>query len=108
MDAHAELPEVGRATTCQLAKVHRPVPLRFIWHHVLPQACGGKTEADNLAQLCDSCHYSVHILMWYVANGGIPAGVKGTRTQRDLAMRGYNLALAAGTAGKIPKEATGT
>jgi len=46
--------------------------------------------------------------MWYAANGGIPAGVKGTRTQRDLAMRGYNLALAAGTAGKIPKEATGT
>jgi hypothetical protein len=99
---------VGHATACQLGKQGRShTALRFVWHHVLPQACGGKTEAANLASVCDNCHYSVHILMWYLANGGIPAAVKGTRAQRALADSGYQQAAAAGTAGKIPKEAAG-
>lgn len=104
--AEVELEGIGKATSCQLAKEHRPLPLRFVWHHILPQACGGKTEASNLASLCDSCHYSVHILMWLMANGGIPVDIKGSKTQRALALQGYNQALAAGTAGKIPKESS--
>lgn len=103
MSALTELPGVGKATTCQLAAYHRPVPLRFVWHHVLPEACGGATMAGNLASVCDSCHYSVHILMWQLANGGLTS--KGTRTQVALAKSGYDQAVALGVAGKIPKEA---
>jgi hypothetical protein len=101
------LPEVGHAASCQLGKQGRShIALRFVWHHVLPQACGGKTTADNLASLCDNCHYAVHILMWYLANGGIPVTVKGTKVQLALANTGYAQAVAAGTAGKMPKEAS--
>ena len=104
--AEVELEGIGKATSCQLTRDHRPVPLRFVWHHILPQVCGGKTEAANLASVCDSCHYSVHILMWLMANGGIPADIKGSKAQRALAAQGYSQALAAGTAGKIPKESS--
>lgn len=108
MEAAEFLEGVGRATSCQLGKQGRThLALRFVWHHILPQACGGKTEPANLASLCDSCHYSVHILMWYLANGGIPATVTGTKRQLALAASGYEQAVAAGTANKIPKEAAG-
>jgi hypothetical protein len=100
-----ELPGIGKATSCQLAKSHRPVPLRYVWHHVLPQVCGGATTPANLASVCDSEHFAVHILMWYLANGGIPASVKGTRAELALATVGYQQAVALGVAGKIPKEA---
>jgi hypothetical protein len=106
MEATEFLEGVGHATSCQLGKQGRShTALRFVWHHILPQACGGKTEPANLASLCDNCHYSVHILMWYMANGGVPATVKGTTAQTALANVGYGLAVAAGTAGKMPKEA---
>lgn len=105
MGAQVELPGVGKAATCEAAAYHRPKPLRFVWHHVLPEACGGKTERNNLVALCDSCHYSAHMLLWLLANGGIPPGTGGTRKQYALAMRGYRAATAAGTTGKIPKEA---
>jgi HNH endonuclease len=101
------LPGVPKASRCEIARYHRPAPLRFIWHHVLPQACGGKTEPSNLAQLCDNDHYAVHLLMWHLAHGGIPPAVKGTRAQRALAQRGYDAAVAAGTQDQIPKEAAG-
>jgi hypothetical protein len=97
---------VGKATTCVGYGHHRPVPLRFIWHHVLPLACGGRTVPDNLVQLCDSCHYSVHILLWQMAAaGGFFPPAQGTKFHRAIAVRGYNAAVAAGTVHLIPKEA---
>ena len=105
MTAAEFLPGIGKAASCQLAIIHQPKPLRFVWHHVLPETCGGLTQTGNLASVCDNDHYAVHVLMWYLANGGIPLGVKGTRKQLALARLGYEQAVAAGTAGRIPKEA---
>lgn len=100
-----ELPGVGKATRCELGNPPRThVPRRFVWHHILPQACGGKTEAGNLAQVCDSCHYAVHDLMWWLAQGQAPAR-PWTGPQMALAEQGYQAAVAAGTAGHMPKEA---
>jgi hypothetical protein len=82
---------------------HRPRPLRYVFHHILPQACGGKTEASNLVALCDNCHYAVHVLLWQLAQG--TGSATGTRAQTRLATEGYAEAVAAGTAGDIPKEA---
>ena len=101
-----ELPGVGKATRCQLSVQTGPHPARrYVWHHVLPQACGGLTVPANLAQVCDSCHYAVHDLMWLMANGAPRPGPPHTRAQLALAARGYLAAVAAGTAGRIPKEA---
>jgi hypothetical protein len=59
---------------------------------------------DNLVSLDDSCHYSIHVLMWQLANNGhLPHRIN--RQQLDYAMRGYQEALAAGKADLIPKEA---
>lgn len=86
---------------------HRPTPMRYIWHHILPQTCGGKTSKDNLASLCDTCHYNVHTLLVALKQfGGDVATIahRGTQMQRDLAVLGWNRAVAAGTTGKIPNE----
>lgn len=104
--ALTEVPALGiRATRCEVAARHRPTPLRFVLHHVLPQVCGGLTVPGNLAQLCDNDHYAVHALLRYAAthDGQFPGRV-GTRTQRDLAARGYQAAVAAGTVDRIPDE----
>jgi HNH endonuclease len=95
-----------RATKCDIARYHRPKPLRYVEHHILPQVCGGKTEAANLAGLCDSCHYSVHAVLWQLklTGGRLELVKEGTLKQRDLAMRGYQAAVAAGTVDKIPDE----
>jgi hypothetical protein len=107
MSAVEFLPDLGKASTCSAYGVHRPVPLRFVWHHVLPQVCGGLTVTANLSQVCDSCHYSIHILMWHIAQGSTVAELPAhTRNQLALALRGYQQALANGTAFKIPKEAS--
>lgn len=102
---------LGRASGCVgYASTHRPRPIRYVWHHVLPQACGGKTAKDNLASLCDNCHYAVHSMMWLLAhhNGQTETIIGwsrlGTAPQRELAMRGYQGAVAAGTVNKIPNE----
>jgi len=94
---------IGHATCCQAGMYHRPRPLRYVFHHILPQACGGKTEASNLVALCDNCHYAVHVLLWQLAQG--TGSATGTRAQTRLATEGYAEAVAAGTAGDIPKEA---
>lgn len=49
------LPAVGWATNCRVSANHSPVPLRFVWHHILPQVCGGQSVPENLANLCDNC-----------------------------------------------------
>lgn len=77
--------------------------LRFVWHHILPQVCGGKTVSSNLAELCDNCHYAVHAVMYALSRGATPPKAA-TGQQFDLAKQGYDLAVKAGTQGKIPKE----
>ncbi len=54
------------ATMCVASGSHDPTPLRHVWHHVQPHEAGGPTVSSNLASLCDSCHYSIHRLLWYV------------------------------------------
>ena len=104
--SHEALLEYGgtKADHCSIAVQHRPTPMRYVWHHVLPQACGGKTEAANLVQVCDGCHYSIHVLMWELANHQ-PVPNRCNRAQLGYAMTGYQEADAAGTANLIPKEA---
>jgi hypothetical protein len=104
MGAREFLPEVGKASSCAVAKYHAPRVLRFVWHHIQPEGCGGASTAANLIPVCDSCHYSIHILLWQVANGGVTAE-RPNRGQLLVAERGYALCVAAGTAGRIPKEA---
>jgi hypothetical protein len=98
---------VGRATNCAITDHHRPTPLRYVWHHILPLTCGGKSEAANLVSLCDSCHFAVHMLMTDLKlhNGQltIPATLR-TRKRERLARSGYQQAVAAGTVDKIPNE----
>lgn len=94
---------VGHATECEGSGSHRPQPLRFVWHHIQPHECGGPTEPGNLVQLCDSCHYSVHRLLWHMARG-LPLGPVPRRAQLDLARTGYLRCIAAGTISKIPNE----
>jgi hypothetical protein len=57
MQVLLEVPGLGTAATCVISPVsaHRPVPLRFVFHHVQPQEAGGQTVAGNLIQICDSC-----------------------------------------------------
>jgi hypothetical protein len=89
---------------CTAAKwIHRPVATRYVTHHIQPQAAGGKSVASNQAVLCDNCHYTVHMLLWHLAQGTTPPA-KGTHAQRALAQQGYAACAAAGTITKIPNE----
>ncbi len=91
-----------KATLCVVTNAHRPQPLRFIWHHVQPLEAGGPDIAANQVELCDSCHYTIHRLMWLMAqNQPLPTVYK---TQLAIATRGYNACVAAGTVGQIPNE----
>jgi hypothetical protein len=102
-EALTEVPELGlKATTCSSVAWHRPRPLRYVLHHILPQVCGGLTVETNLVSLCDNCHYSVHVLLWQLAHGlKLPRSVNAH--QLLLATQGYSQAQKAGTVGKIPK-----
>jgi HNH endonuclease len=93
-----------KASRCQFGtQLRHHTALRFVWHHILPQAAGGKTETSNLAELCDNCHYSVHVVLWALARGQSPPK-EATTDQFTLANTGYQLAVQAGTVGKIPRE----
>lgn len=106
----------GTATTCSVSPptAHVPVPVRFVWHHIMPLETGGQTVASNLVQICDNCHYTIHRLMWYMRLQylGIAltpdqaALLKKPPRQKQLALatQGYEGALAAGTVAKIPNE----
>ncbi len=103
MEAATELPGLGRAATCVASASHSPEPLRYVWHHVQPKEAGGATIPENLASVCDSCHYTIHRLMWNLAQG-LSIGTVPRKTQLALAQQGYNKCLAAGTVAKIPNE----
>jgi hypothetical protein len=103
MIAQTELPGLGRAQRCQASASHSPVPLRFVWHHVQPHEAGGLTVAANLIEICDSCHYSIHRLLWILANK-LPRGPVPRQSQLAYAQLGYARCLVAGTVDKIPDE----
>jgi HNH endonuclease len=102
-ETHAELPGFGPATTCEASGSHSPTPLRFVWHHIQPQEAGGATVSSNLAQLCDSCHYSIHRLLYHLAKG-VALGPVPRKAQLALAQQGYAMCVNAGTVDKIPNE----
>jgi hypothetical protein len=94
----------ARADKCEFGdQLRHHTALRFVWHHILPKVCGGKTEPGNLKKLCDNCHAAVHVVMYQLSRGGVPDKAA-TAQQFTLANIGYELAVAAGTQGKIPKE----
>lgn len=95
---------VGQATDCSIAhaRAHRPVPVRFVWHHIQPQEAGGVAVPANLVQLCDSCHYTVHRLLWNMAKGLPQPPCRAA--QLAYAQQGYAACLAAGTVARIPNE----
>lgn len=107
MEASVYLPTVGRATQCAVSPAHNPTPLRFVWHHILPVACGGASTRANLVSLCDSCHYAVHALLWDLKQHEgvftIPSPIR-NRHRAAYAYLGYDAAKAAGTVDKIPNE----
>jgi hypothetical protein len=108
VEASVSLPGFGPATTCEVMPPlsHRPVPLRFVWHHVQPKEAGGLTAAANLVQVCDLCHYGIHRLMWALAGHiPMPSGLRvPDPAQLALARRGFDACVAAGTVGRIPNE----
>jgi hypothetical protein len=83
--------------------VHHPAATRYVSHHIQPQVTGGLSVAANLATLCDNCHYTVHMLLWHLAQN-TPPPAKGTRAQRKLARQGYDACVLAGSVHKIPNE----
>lgn len=98
---------IGRALYCQCADYHTPVPLRFVWHHILPKVCGGASVKANLLQCCDSCHYAIHLMMGDLKhhNGELVLYKRFERSNRaNWARIGYKLATEAGTADKIPDQ----
>jgi hypothetical protein len=102
---------IGHATHCQLFARHSPQPLRYVWHHILPQACGGLTKTSNLASLCDSCHYAVHALLYDLRkhDGKLVSFPRFENTPRGrLARQGYEQAKTLGTVDKIPAEGSVT
>jgi hypothetical protein len=103
---HTSYPGIPQAAACQIDAVHNPRPLRIVWHHILPQAAGGKTTPENLAALCDSCHYAVHsLLVTMLANDGqLQPNPDYHRDRVALAQQGYDAAVKLGTVNKIPHE----
>jgi hypothetical protein len=99
------LTPMPKATTCVVMAVnsHRPVPLRFVWHHVQPLEAGGPNIPANQVEICDSCHYSIHRLMWCLAGHEV-LPLKFNKAQMKIATTGYDACVAAGTVGQIPDE----
>jgi hypothetical protein len=107
MDAGTFLAGRGKAFYCQAADYHAPVPIRFVWHHILPLSCGGRSTEDNLVQVCDSCHYAIHRLMVdLLNNAGIFVELKrfARGNRANWALAGYKAAVAAGTQANLPRE----
>ena len=102
------LPSFGTANKCEISQHHTPVPLRYVWHHILPQTCGGKTIAANLIEVCDNCHYGIHALLYSMKlnNGKVDSKYSHLiGSQRyNVAKAGYQAALDTNTVSQIPNE----
>jgi len=88
---------------CQLHKTHQPPALISVKHHVQPQGMGGPDVPENWAYVCDTGHRNVHTLLGPMCNVkspayGLPAR-QGTRSERALALRGFEAWVAAGRPG---------
>lgn len=112
MSGHTYLFTVGRATSCACSRQHAPRPARYVWHHVLPQVCGGTTTADNLVSVCDNAHYAIHVVLWQIAHThqlgpAIMNRHLASRNKfiRKMAQQGFAAAELAGTVQRIPNEA---
>jgi hypothetical protein len=96
---------MGRARACAVSNSHTPGPLRYVWHHIQPQCCGGPTSVANCVSLCDSCHYAVHALLFQLkTNGKITPNRRNNKTRIAIAQQGYDACVAAGTVASIPNE----
>lgn len=104
----------ARAVYCAASASHTPTPLRYVWHHIQPQEAGGVTDTANLVQLCDTCHYTVHRLMWVMRLIALTQPTTEVqreyithpprRAQLTLAQQGYEACRLAGTIDRIPNE----
>lgn len=106
MNLSGYLSPVGYATSCAVSPHHSPKPIRYVWHHILPRVCGGKTEVSNLVSLCDSCHYAVHALLHDLKVNGhftIASTVR-NKKRAAIALDGYYHAQTMGTVSLIPNE----
>jgi hypothetical protein len=103
MQATLKVPGLGKASKCEGSGSHSPMPLRYVWHHIQPRETGGATVPANLVQLCDSCHYSAHRLMYQLARG-LPLDKPPRLVLLALATRGYQACIEAGTTDQIPNE----
>lgn len=114
MSALLEVEGLGRATTCTASGSHSPTPLRYIWHHIQPLEAGGRTVPGNLVSLDDSCHYTIHRLLWLMRclALGVPITADEQamldhpprRAQYTFAALGFGACQAAGTVQLIPDE----
>lgn len=86
-------------TTCQVHRVHRPRPLRTVWHHIQPLAMHGDDIDSNKVAVCDTGHFDIHRLLGDLIRAGVMRR-GGTRTERALARRGYDAWVAAGKPGR--------
>lgn len=100
---------LGTATACSISANHTPAPLRYVWHHILPQACGGKSTLANTVMLCDSCHYAIHALLYQLKlHGKVTPNRRNNPRRIEYAQQGYSAAVAAGTVAHIPNEGQAT
>lgn len=82
----------GADPVCTLHRDHGTArPLRLVAHHVHPLAYGGRSTPGNLAVVCDNGHYSVHEILNLLLKGKPLPRYFGTRLERAMASRGYEL-----------------
>ena len=114
MNAQATLPGFGTADHCEASGTHSPAPFRHVWHHVQPHDAGGSTTGVNLVQVCDSCHYTIHRILWVMRLIALQLPTTDAqraiitrpprRAQLILAGKGYEACRLAGTIAQIPNE----
>jgi hypothetical protein len=79
---------------CAIHGSHRPIPVRTVKHHIIPQEYGGPTVEQNLLLVCDTGHYNIHAAIdAMLASHPIP---KVTRRELAYAMQGYHGIIASG------------
>jgi hypothetical protein len=114
MIARTTIPGLGTATQCVASGSHAPDPSRYVWHHVQPESCGGPTNRGNCIETCDSCHYTIHRMLYAMARATLMLPIPPTyipllehpprRAQLMYAKLGYDRCNDAGTLTKVPNE----
>jgi hypothetical protein len=114
MIAQTTLPGLGTADHCVASGSHDPRPTRFVWHHLQPKECGGATNLDNCIPVCDTCHYTIHRILYALAFQALGTPFRALyqdllikpprRLQLGFATIGFARCVAAETADQIPNE----